>query len=222
MTQRQPLPEGFLKAVRETPHMTAFLERMGLPRTSRERKRIRELLKRRAISTSHWRHSPTHLYTDEALAAAVADSHSYAGVLRTLGVPMAGGSHAHLARRIRAAALDTSHFTGQAHRRGRRGPDAGGFSPEQVLIIRPAGSRRQDAHRLRAAMIASGVREECAVCGCDGTWLGKALRLVVDHIGGDWLDNRLENLRFLCPNCHAQTATWCRRRPPRGVDNLAG
>jgi predicted RNA-binding Zn-ribbon protein involved in translation (DUF1610 family) len=48
------------------------------------------------------------------------------------------------------------------------------------------------------------------------------LRLVVDHISGDWLDNRLENVRFLCPNCHAQTATWCRRRTPAVPDNLAG
>lgn len=202
--------------------MTAFLERIGLPRTARERNRMRDLLKRRGVDTSHWRHSPTHLYTDEALAIAVALSHSYAGVLRMLGIPMAGGSHAYLARRIRAAGLDTSHFTGQAHRRGRRGPDAGGFSAEQVLVVLPPGSRRQEAHRLRGAMVASGVPEVCSVCGCDGTWLGKALRLVVDHISGDWLDNRLENVRFLCPNCHAQTATWCRRRTPAVPDNLAG
>src|SRR3954451_3355189 len=147
---------------------------------------------------------------------------SYAGVLRILGIPLAGGSHAYLARRIRAAGFDTSHFLGQAHLRGKRGVEARGLPPEQRLVVLPAGSRRPAAHRLRAAMVASGVPEECAVCGCDGTWLGEALRLVVDHISGDWLDNRLDNVRFLCPNCHAQTSTWCRRRKPVEPDNLAG
>jgi hypothetical protein len=202
--------------------MTAFLERMGLAATTRERKRMRELLKRRGIDTSHWCHSPTHWYTNEALAAAVAHSHSYAGVLRILGIPLAGGSHAYLARRIRAAGFDTSHFLGMAHRRGKRGREAGGHAAEQVLVVLAPGSRRPPAHRLRAALVEAGVSEQCAVCGCDGTWLGKALRLVVDHISGDWLDNRLENVRFLCPNCHAQTATWCRRRGPGRPDNLAG
>jgi len=225
MPEPTPLPEGLVEAVRETPHMTALLERMSLPLASGERKRMRELLKRRGIDTSHWCRSPTHRYTNEALAAAVAHSHSYAGVLRILGIPLAGGSHAYLARRIRAAGIDTSHFLGMAHRRGKRGRHAGGLSAEQVLVVLSPGSRRQEAHRLRAALVDSGVPEQCAVCGCDGTWLGRALRLVVDHISGDWLDNRLENVRFLCPNCHAQTSTWCRRRKPVEPvepDNLAG
>jgi Zn finger protein HypA/HybF involved in hydrogenase expression len=48
----------------------------------------------------------------------------------------------------------------------------------------------------------------CAICGNDGVWNGKPLILQVDHINGDHYDNRLENLRFLCPNCHTQTANF--------------
>src|SRR3954454_8455278 len=121
----KPLPDGLIDAVRETPHMTALLERMGIATTPGERKRMRELLKRRGIDTTHWRQSPTHRYTDEDLRAAVAVSISYAGVLRVLGIPLTGGSHAYLARRIRATGLDTAHFLGQAHQReGRRVVDA--------------------------------------------------------------------------------------------------
>lgn len=48
----------------------------------------------------------------------------------------------------------------------------------------------------------------CAFCGNPGVWKGKKLTLEIDHINGDHFDNRLPNLRFLCPNCHSQTSTY--------------
>lgn len=48
---------------------------------------------------------------------------------------------------------------------------------------------------------------KCAICGCT-EWQGKTLSLELDHINGANNDNRLENLRFLCPNCHSQTSTY--------------
>jgi Zn finger protein HypA/HybF involved in hydrogenase expression len=45
----------------------------------------------------------------------------------------------------------------------------------------------------------------CEVCGLEGSWQNRPLTLQIDHKNGDHSDNRLENLRFLCPNCHAQT-----------------
>lgn len=50
----------------------------------------------------------------------------------------------------------------------------------------------------------------CAICGIN-TWNNRPLILRLDHINGHNKDNRLENLRWLCPNCDSQTDTYCGR-----------
>lgn len=57
---------------------------------------------------------------------------------------------------------------------------------------------------------------KCAICGCI-EWQGKTLSLELDHINGINNDNRLENLRFLCPNCHSQTDTYGSRNRDKGI-----
>ena len=62
---------------------------------------------------------------------------------------------------------------------------------------------------LKKRLVAEGyMKYECACCKNDGTWLGKALTLQLNHIDGNRHNHRLENLEFLCPNCHTQTDTW--------------
>lgn len=56
------------------------------------------------------------------------------------------------------------------------------------------------------------IKYECKECGCGEEWNGKPICLQLDHINGINNDHRLENLRFLCPNCHSQTKTWGRKR----------
>jgi 5-methylcytosine-specific restriction endonuclease McrA len=54
------------------------------------------------------------------------------------------------------------------------------------------------------------LKEECVECGVTNIYNGKKLVLHLDHINGNNKDNRIENLRFLCPNCHSQTETYCK------------
>jgi len=144
--------------------------------------------------------------TPEDLRAAIEQSISIAGALRILGRPNSSHTRALFRQWTADDGLDTSHFLGQAHQRGKPGKAKGAA---EILVLH-SGARRTRIHLLRRALGEVGVPEECARCGIGPEWLGKPMTLEVDHINGDWRDDRRENLRFLCPNCHATTDTWCR------------
>jgi 5-methylcytosine-specific restriction endonuclease McrA len=150
-------------------------------------------------------------YTAERMSAVVAKSNSLGEVIDALGLKRAGGNYTHLKRVIEKHGISTDHFKGKSYNAGRVFENQ--QKPiEKVFVVRPAGSNREKAHILRRSMVKVGIPYKCNKCGLTDSWQNDTLTLEVDHINDDWLDNRLQNLQFLCPNCHSQKPNHSRNK----------
>lgn len=148
-------------------------------------------------------------YTKEWLTELCKDSYSYAEVLKKAGRKQGGGTQATLKKKIKEFNIDISHFTGQkwydSPNQKNNVISREGYSLEEVFIQNSPVTQKV----LRGYIERHNVLEyKCQTCGCDGNWQNGIISLEVDHINGDNKDNRVKNLRYLCPNCHALTDTY--------------
>ncbi|MEJ2745422.1 MAG: HNH endonuclease signature motif containing protein [bacterium] len=143
-------------------------------------------------------------WTEQELRQAVKKHTSTRQVIAALGLREAGGNYSQIKKYFKIYKIDTSHFTGQAWNKGLCGIGKPRTSLDDIL--------KKDSYyqsfKLKKRLFLAGLKpKHCEKCGWDKISKDGRLPLELDHINGDSRDNRLENLRILCPNCHSLEPT---------------
>lgn len=87
----------------------------------------------------------------------------------------------------------------------------------QGLDIFCENSKARREYIKRLIILNELIEYKCGECGMGTIWNEKIISLQLDHINGVRNDNRIENLRFLCPNCHSQTESYCNKNRSNGI-----
>lgn len=155
------------------------------------------------------RRSPIWKVSSEKFREIVTESKTITEILKRFGLTNKGGNYQTLKKRIEEEGIDISHINlGHGHNKGRILPKI--KIPLCEILIQDSSYSRQS---LKIRLLQEGLLEnKCKICGLDAQWNGQPLSLVLDHINGIYNDNRIENLRLLCPNCNSQTPTFAGKK----------
>ena len=157
--------------------------------------------------------SKVYNLSDEEFTALIARNHSWCACAKEIGLsPNGSNSRIQLKKRVDELQLDISHFDQQQDAR----KASVKYSLEEIMV---ENSTYTNSMRFKKRLIESQlIPYKCAICGLKNQWNGKELILQLDHINGKHNDNRKENLRFLCPNCHSQTETFSGKNKKENVE----
>lgn len=148
----------------------------------------------------------------------VDNSKSYRELAIKIGYKECSSSLPLLKRRVSELELNTEHFLGQGINKGRKLNGGSRLKYNDYLsqvFIENSNVKRKI---VRNYILKYNLLEyKCELCNCDGSWLDTKISLELDHKNGVNNDNRLSNLRFLCPNCHATTTTYRGRNVNDGI-----
>lgn len=160
-------------------------------------------------------------YTKELLQPLIQQSKSISDVLRHLNLVLKGGNFKTIKNKIIEYELDVSHFSGQGWSKGLTKQTSKIIKNQSIKNTKHTihSSLKEDVHltstALNRLLDEYGLKKQCKECGLTEYWNNKKLTLHIDHINGINTDNRITNLRYLCPNCHSQTDTYCSRNGAR-------
>lgn len=142
------------------------------------------------------------------LEQVVLKNKTLAGVIIDLGLRRHGNTYRKIKALIYKYGINVQHFW-EPIGREKRPPNLNcSIRPIEAYLVK--GIAYRTSWNLKQRLITAGLFvEKCYECGIGPVWNSKNLVLQLDHINGDNTDNSITNLRFLCPNCHSQTNTYC-------------
>lgn len=144
-------------------------------------------------------------WTDEQLVEAVKSSFSYRSVLKKLLLVPAGGNYDQIKRRVVELKIDVTHFTGSRWNVGEQRRQTNYGQKTANLLVE---NSLYQSYKLKKRLFKEGLKKEaCELCGWSERSVDGRVPLELDHINGTHSDNRIENLRILCPNCHSLQPT---------------
>lgn len=155
------------------------------------------------------RHS-VWLIKSDILREIVEKSSSFNAILKFFGIDNRSASYHALKRRLNQDNISFDHInTGLSSNKGRKFLGRKKIPLKDILIENSLCSRSWLKTRLLKESL---LINKCSKCSLGPEWNGEKLSLQIDHINGVSNDNRIENLRILCPNCHSQTDSFAGRR----------
>lgn len=142
-------------------------------------------------------------WTEKQLRDAVKESRSIRKVLQILGLVEAGGNYVQINSYIKEYKIDKSHFTGKSWNTGIFLPTPA--KPLKEILVKDSSFQ---SHKLKKRLFKEKIKKpKCEMCGWSKTSEDGRIPVELDHINRDRFDNRIENLRILCPNCHSLQST---------------
>ncbi len=151
-------------------------------------------------------------WSAESLEDAVRDSSSIRQVMIKLRLVPAGGNYVQISREIKNRKINTAHFTGQGWSKGKTIPRSP-MIPTKHILVSDSGFQ---SFKLKKRLFAEGLKTPaCEMCGWAEKSIDGRVPLELDHMNGNRRDNRIENLRVLCPNCHSLQPTHRGRNKAR-------
>lgn len=214
--------KDIIKAISENTSLTGTLKALGLSGTCSQYKRIRSVIDTYDIDISHHRGMSEYgcseilekLETD-LTQKLVNDCDCYVDIMVKLGLfkkergrPLKSAYYSILKNKVEERNIDTSHFSFS-----KGGNSTIRYNDEDVFVENSNVTKQTLKSRYLKYRESLDIPYQCDIMGCKlSTWHDKELNLQLDHANGINNDNRIENLRLLCSNCHSQTVTFGGRK----------